>query len=128
MQFVLDENLYRKPAQLPENTINATDLYQENNLNPKGIPDSTLLILCVKKCLTLITRDQGLILKANKLGIDIVFAHGNDNMKWTYIPKERRIKNREKLIKYSTKNSYEDLDELNVIPFFASRKRGEVEF
>lgn len=126
MKFILDENINRTKKYLPKNSINASELYKINGLKEKGVADSRLMELANEQGFIIVTKDQGLILKANSLSIPIIFADGEKGQNWCLIPKDLRIKNRIKLIKYVSENFITEMEDLELLPFFAHRKIGDI--
>lgn len=94
MKFVLDENCKIIDDELPENIINAHDLFDQNGFKKHGTPDEILMELSNEHGYTIVTKDTRLIVKANSKRMDIVLAHGNRGEKWIFLSKKLSIGNR----------------------------------
>ncbi len=127
MKFVLDENINRIKSKLPKNSINARELYRVNNLKESGVADSRLMELANEQGYVIVTKDRGLILKANRLSIPIIYADGSDAQRWCLIPRDLKFRSRIKLNHYVLTNSVDTMEELEILPFFVHRKVGDVE-
>jgi len=127
MKFVLDENINRIKSKLPKNSINARELYRMNGLKEKGVADSRLMELANEQSYIIVTKDQGLILKANRLSIPIIYADGFEAQRWCLIPRDLKFTSRTNLNRYLLNNSVDTMEELEILPFFAHRKVGDVE-
>src|SRR3990172_2180078 len=88
MKFVLDENCKIIDDELPENIINAHDLFDQNGFKKHGTPDEILMELSNEHGYTIVTKDTRLIVKANSKRMDIVLAHGNRGEKWIFLSKK----------------------------------------
>jgi len=97
MKYVLDENCTVRDEELPENVINARDLYYNNGLREHGVEDQKLLRLATQHGYLIITQDQRLVVRANQQNIDIVYAHGRSGKNWFFISKNSRVTNRLRL-------------------------------
>lgn len=83
----------RNNDDLPDNVINAKDLYYKHRLRESGIEDQKLLKLATHEGYLIITQDRKLVIRANQQNIDIVYAVGRSGWKWFYIPKEIKATN-----------------------------------
>ena len=97
MKYVLDENTQISNGNLPDGIINAQDLFIKNGFGEKGISDKILLKLCEENSYVLITKDMGLILKANARKQNIIYASGIRGNDWIYFSNELEIRNRLRL-------------------------------
>ena len=99
MKFVLDENTQKKGSKLPENVINAHELFSKNGFGKFGIADKVLLKLCQENKMILVTKDRALIIKANQKNQNIIYTTDGENPKWIFLSKKLKIENRGKLKK-----------------------------
>lgn len=100
-KFVLDENITILENLLPKNVLNARELYFRNQIRQYGIKDGHLLKMARKQGYTIITKDMGLVIKANNVNENIVYVLGpNYGKQWFLIPGSEKIGNRLRLKKY----------------------------
>ena len=131
MKFVLDENLTLPEKDLPENMINARELYFREGIRSWGVEDGKLLELAIKNGYTIITKDKRLAIKTNQKGFDVVFADGRKADRRYFISKEIRIKTKLDLKKlmgdkfFKKRNNLQIKDDLNVLPFYAMGEKNE---
>lgn len=132
-KYVLDENLTVKDRDLPDNVINARDLYFENGLKTWNVPDQKLLSLAIKHEYVIITKDVKLIIRANRQNADIVFARGRKGRRWYFVPKEVRVTNMKKLFRFLnieiTKNLKEQVivQDPSIIPYYAKKGSNKID-
>lgn len=107
-KFVLDENITVIDECLPQNVINARELFFQNGVRQFGIEDKQFLRLARKHGYIIITKDSGLVIRANQSYQDVVYADGpHYGKKWYLIPKTERISNRLRLKKFLMKEGKE---------------------
>ena len=98
MKYVLDENCYMNNGQLPLNMINARDFFHlfSNKYFSQGIPDTELLRLAKKTGYVIITKDKGMVLKANSQQMNIIYIQEEKRHEylWFFISNTVRIKSR----------------------------------
>jgi len=99
LRFVLDENTQKKNSKLPDNVLNAHDLFTQNGFGKFGIADKILLKLCQEKKMIIVTKDRALIIKANQKNQNIIYTTDGENPKWIFLSKNLKIENRGKLKK-----------------------------
>lgn len=132
-KYVFDENLTVRDQDLPDNVINARDLYFQNGLKTWGVPDQKLLSLANLHGYIIITRDIKLIIRANRQNTDIVYARGKKGGRWYFIPKEVRVTNMKKLLNFLnievTKHSEEKVivKDPSLIPFYAKKGSNKID-
>lgn len=132
-KYILDENLTVRDKELPDNVINARDIYYENGLKTWCVPDQTLLSLAIKHEYVIITRDIKLVVMANRQNADIVYARGKRGGRWYFIPKEARVTNMKKLLNFLnievTKNLEEQVivKDPSVIPYYAMKSSNKID-
>ena len=103
-KFLLDENITVLDEFLPENVINVRELYYQKGLRQYGIEDVDLLNLAKVNGYIVITKDSGMVLRANRRNLDIVFVDGGGyGKRWYLIPRNKHISNRLKLKEYMLK-------------------------
>jgi len=118
-KFVFDENMTRKEGSLPDNMINAKELYSQNGVTQTSVSDHTLLNLAKKLGYIIITKDEKLVVMANKQQVDIIFAHGVKGGRWIFISKELKLRDRGYLRRLLVKEIQIKKDDLMIVPYFA---------
>ena len=132
-KYVFDENLTVRDEELPNNVINARDLYYQNGLKTWCVPDQTLLSLAIKHEYIIITRDIKLVILANRQNADIVYARGKKGRRWYFVPKEARLTNMKKLLDFLnieiTKNEKDQVivKDTSTIPFYAIKGSNKID-
>lgn len=99
MKIVLDENTQKKGNKLPDNVINAHELFTKNGFGKFGIEDKILLKLCQENKMIIVTKDRALIIKANQKNQNIIYTTDGEKPKWIFLSKNLKIENRGKLKK-----------------------------
>lgn len=104
-KFVLDENITIVDDLLPKNVLNARELYFQKGVRQFGIKDGHLLKIANKENFIIITKDSGLVIKANNINTNIVYVVGKYGKHWYLIPGKEKLGNRRKLQAYIDKEN-----------------------
>lgn len=92
MNFIYDQNLEKNEEILPSNVKNTTTLFSRRT--GVSVSDDDIIRYSASTKQIIITKDIGMVFKANKNQIDIIFVKGNKQEKWLYIPKDVKVTNR----------------------------------
>jgi hypothetical protein len=99
MNYVLDENCTIKKKRRPDCLLTAREFIHKysQSIFADGIPDHELIRCAKENDYVIITRDKGMVIKVNKMRMDIIYIHDNPEKRkeqfWFFITKNVRLKN-----------------------------------